>query len=458
MDIYILRDGSETGPFSEEDTQRMLKQGEARITDLAWRPGMPEWIPLHSVIYPASSAPAPAAPPIEPLRVPAEPATAKQKAFLSYIGVRFEPEITKEQAALLVNDAMENPQDPARVARWNVDRLKLHPDLYASEIQARKEQRANRFHQVCETEGAECLDGVTKAHCQVLVSYLDVKYPNWDANETEATWNYFFPAVREKFPQLVRKEWKDKLKFPQAPKVAPELVRRPVVAVKRKRSSPLALLARGIALGLILVGVVVGVVYLQRHPDEFAALKKHGEEILAKLPKMPAAGTKSAPTTQDKPSLFDEPPGTAGQSDTTPAATDSVPVASAPAPAGSDAAPMTQAAPPAGTPAGTPAATAPGEANMSLFDPPPPTAPAPGAQPGAAPAEPAPGLLPGPKTHVRLIQPVKIETPYGPLEFRAGMTFPLISQEGTDVTVRFQGRIIDLPASATDLAGEAPTP
>lgn len=440
MDIYILRDGKETGPFSEEETQRMLKQGEALINDLAWRHGMPEWIPLHSVLYPAgaSAAPVPPPPPAEePLRIPSEPATARQKAFLSYIGVRFEPEISKEQAALLVNDAMEHPRDPARVARWNDDRLKLHPDLFAAEIQARKEQRSTRFFELCQTEGAECLEGVTKAHCQVLVNYLDVKYPRWDANETEAAWNYFFPAVREKFPQLVRKEWKDKLNFPQGPKVAPALVRRPVV-VARKRTSPFVLLGRGLAFGLILVGMVVGALYLQRHPEQWAALKKQGETLAAMLPKSKTPDAKSAPApAPSQPSLFDTPP--AGES---PAPTDaplaSTSMESAPPPAPMDTPEMPAPAAP----------SAPAGASMSLFDPL-PAAPAP-ADSGAA------ALLPGPKTHVRLIQPVKIQTPYGPMEFRAGMTFPLVSQEGLDVTVRFQGRIIDIPASATDLAGETP--
>ena len=37
MNIYILREGNQEGPFSEEATQNMLKQGSVLIGDLAWR-------------------------------------------------------------------------------------------------------------------------------------------------------------------------------------------------------------------------------------------------------------------------------------------------------------------------------------------------------------------------------------------------------------------------------------
>ena len=57
MDIYILRDGKEIGPFSEETTQTLLKQGSVVIGDLAWRPGMEKWVPLHDVLYPAPPPP-----------------------------------------------------------------------------------------------------------------------------------------------------------------------------------------------------------------------------------------------------------------------------------------------------------------------------------------------------------------------------------------------------------------
>jgi hypothetical protein len=126
MEIYILHDGKELGPFNEETTQSMLKRGEVLISELAWKPGMAEWIPLHSVLYPAPAATGQRPPP-PPRGAVSEPAGARQKAFLSYMGIAFEPEITRDAAALLVNDALENPKDPGRLMKWNEDRLRLHP-------------------------------------------------------------------------------------------------------------------------------------------------------------------------------------------------------------------------------------------------------------------------------------------------------------------------------------------
>jgi len=308
MEIYILRDGAQIGPFSEETTHRLLTQGSVLPTDLAWQAGSPKWIPLQNVLAPGPATKTVAEPPAPPRPAPepapakapapspapvaeqkpaapaktaadsapapaarktsSEPASAKQKAFLSYIGATFQDDIGKEEAALLVNDAMEHPKDPARLARWTEDRLRLHPDLYAAELQARKENRSNRFFELAETEGEECFDGLTKAHCQVLVGYLDVKYPNWDAKEADATWNYFYPAIAEKFPDVVRKEWRSKLKYPSGPKVAAEL-KGPGPArmgTNRHRPSPVAAMFKGLSIGAIAVAVFAAGIYIARHP------------------------------------------------------------------------------------------------------------------------------------------------------------------------------------------------
>ena len=217
------------------------------MDDLAWTPGLPAWSPLVQVLHPARTRiePPPIAAPAPARIPPGEPATAKQKAFLSYMGIAFPSDMTKEQAALLAHEAMENPKLNARVLQWNDDRLRLHPDIFDAEAQAKKDDRANHFFAACQHEGSDRLMDVTKAHCHVLVGYLDVNFPNWDANESEAVWNYFFPAVAEKFPQLVRKQWRGKLKYPDGPKVSAEILQHGPVARSPGGHSPIGTLIRG---------------------------------------------------------------------------------------------------------------------------------------------------------------------------------------------------------------------
>lgn len=51
MQIYIVKAGQETGPFSKEQLQSMLKAGMIALNDLAWRNGLPTWIPLHQIVH-----------------------------------------------------------------------------------------------------------------------------------------------------------------------------------------------------------------------------------------------------------------------------------------------------------------------------------------------------------------------------------------------------------------------
>ena len=233
------------GPYSEEVTQAFLKQGGILRDDLAWTPGLAEWAPLAQVLLFSSTTPAAAAAPVEQ-RADGEHATPKQKAFMTYLGIPFSSGTTKEQAAMLVNEAMENPKLNARVLQWNDDRLTLHPDLFAAEAEEKKEGRAQHFFETCNGEGADRLSGVTLAHCKVLVTYLDVHFPMWDANPHDAARKYFFPAVAEKFPQLVRGPWRGKLEFPEGEKAPPDLA-------PRRAVSPFFGMLRGMALGLVLM-------------------------------------------------------------------------------------------------------------------------------------------------------------------------------------------------------------
>ena len=254
MEIYILRAGKETGPFNEETTQALLKSGSVMINDLAWTTGLSNWTPLIQVLYPSATS-RQTMPPAE-TRPSEEPATARQKAFLSYIGVRFPTDITRERAAILASEAVENPKSSARVKQWDEDRLKLHPELFAEELQAKKEKRPSVFLALCQTEGMDRFVGVTKAHCQVLMGYLDVRFPNWDAHDPATATEYFFAAIAEKFPQVVRKRWRGKFKFPDGPKVAAELLSKGAVGNRPRAALTAGVLVRGVVVGLVIFLIV----------------------------------------------------------------------------------------------------------------------------------------------------------------------------------------------------------
>lgn len=429
MEIFILREGKETGPFTEEITQNMLKQGSVLINDLAWQPGMANWLPLHSVLYPGplpTTSQRPPPPPAEALAAaaapvkqapPADPATAKQKAFLTYIGIPFTAGMTKEQAALAANDAMENPKDPTRLARWNNERLRLHPELFAAEIKAKKENRANHFHEIAVREGAGFFHNVTKAHAQVLVSYLDVHHPNWDANEAEATRSYFFPAIAEKFPPLVDKTAKGKFKFGTGPKVAAEVSNHASVPKPAGRPLPVGAIVRGLVIGgVVLAAVYFGPGLMKKMNDAQKAEAVRSAEVIAAH----KAETKSEPAP-------------------------AVPATTAPKIAAA-----TSQTPPANTPE-TPAMAALPGTEPALGD---PAMTAPAASVELAPVTPTPAVaepLPvQPKTTFMITKSTEVALTFGRAVLRPGTLIKIVAIDGTRLKIKYGNDVVVVPMSATD--------
>jgi hypothetical protein len=503
MDIHILRDGKQTGPFSEETIQVLLKQGSILINDLAWQPGMPEWLPLHAVLYPAAqpsgpapersshpipSIPAPPAAPAEAPRTEAppaatatattpagpEPASPRQKAFLTYIGTPFKSDLTKEHAALLVNDAMENPKNAGKLKRWDEERLRLYPDLFAEEIKSKRENRAQHFLEVCETEGAEFFSDVTKAHAQVLVGYLDVRFPNWDKEERSAKYDYFFPAISEKFPQLLKKAGKGRFKYADGPRVAPELVRGPVAVRARPAKSFFGAVVRGVIFGGIVLGLLVAAVKYGRGelqlPFDVAALKGASKSSSASTSETKSSAKPAAPLQNSSSTLQPSTAatGTAASTAVTSLATPPPrPATPAPAPA----APLSPGAPslasntppaapvsPDMTPA-DPSANPPPTAlpsTVSLFDnTPPPTAPTPAPGPAAAALAP-PTATPAPQIVLgRVNKPTVVSLKFGSSTIRQGTPVQVLSVDGALVKIKFGPDVVSIPATNIDLPESA---
>ena len=69
MEIYLQQGEEQTGPHREDEVCAMVSSGQTTRSDLAWREGLPDWLPLEQVV----SLPARPAPPPLPKSAPRPP-------------------------------------------------------------------------------------------------------------------------------------------------------------------------------------------------------------------------------------------------------------------------------------------------------------------------------------------------------------------------------------------------
>lgn len=421
MDVFIIRDGEQIGPFEDGAVQSMLAEGQVSHEDYAWRTGMSAWIPLREVmgsaVRNATPPPAPAESGIRrvsDISVPPKQhakSTAKQRAILAYLGIKFSPDISKEKAAVLVSDALEDSRLYSRLAKWSVEKFKLHPDIFADELDAKKQHRAAHYHELCQIEGKEIVQNITEAHCKVLIESLDNRFPSWEVNPKESLWDYFLPMLNEHFPQLVSTEWRQRLKM-GGTKLPGALTHALPASAKLQRQqaappSQFKAAVRGLVYGLVLLGAIIGaMIYLQKS-------------------KQAADGAVS----QDS----------QGRSAEATTATEAAPVAGSPTSVGAEE--LVAANP-------TPA-TATGETAAEM--------PAPEAvtDASATPADIAAATPPAPRETVTLKKAVEIQLQYGKVKLNAGMRLKFIAQEGDLVRADYKNTVILLPVKVTDLADAA---
>ncbi|MEO6742459.1 MAG: GYF domain-containing protein [Chthoniobacteraceae bacterium] len=456
MDIFIIREGRQTGPFSEDAVKAFLTEGTARPADMGWCRGMAEWRPLGEVLTPGSGKVGVAAtPPPAATNGTVEnhvPATAKQKAFLTYLGAEFGENLTKERAALAVSDAMETPKLQARIRKWYDDKLRMHAEVFQDEIDFRKANRTARYLERIQTEGADVLKDVTKAHVQVLVESLDKRQPGWESEPESALWDHLLPALGEHFPQLVQPAHKGHLKPGSAVKRGSSLTRgiagtAGIAMLPPRAAGTLGAMLRGIVLGAIaLGGIVVGHQYWQ---------EKHGQttsQVPAATPEKKE--TSSAPTPPNDPKPEDpaaQTPGKLLAETAQPAAAqgNSQPPEPAPAPA----VPNEPAVPASATSGEKPVAPATPEAPAVS-----PEKPVTAGEKNAVPAAPAPAenatlnAPPAPpRTAVKLTQRIGVMLSNGQVDLPAGTVLRYLATEGQNVRVSWNNNVFFVPAMATDV-------
>jgi hypothetical protein len=431
MEIFVLRNGEQIGPFSEETVQSQLKRGGLLPTDKAWRKGLPEWVPLGEVMNPASSAPPPA-PSASGVRSGAatKAPTSKQMALLKYLGATFDGEITYEEAAVAICKALESPKLTSRFTKWGDEKLRLHPQLFQDEIDYRRTNRVSLYLDLCQGEGAKVVKDVTKAHVQVLIEALDKKNESWEVDSHVALWDYFLPTVVEHFPQLVREEWKGKLKPSAKPRIAEHDEETTAFIAAPTPPSAIGAAFRGVLYGLVVLGVAYGTVKLYQYTKPE---KKEAKAVVAPVvppppaPVVPPFPVDPAPEVPANPAAALPPAAPA----TEPAPVLPVPVAVTPEkPAGEN--PGVPALPPVAPE--TPAA-------------PVPVAP----EPAPAPAAPA-----APKTVLTITKSVTVQLQFGRVTLNPGTRVRFIATEGPNVRVNFNNNVILVPSAATDVDAPAP--
>lgn len=465
MEIFIIREGQQTGPFNEGTVQSLLRDGGLRSKDLAWRKGLPGWVPVGEILNPIAEQPS-SPPPRTQSGIapqPQKPASAKQKALLRYLGTTLENGITREDAALAISDAMENPKQQARFAKWQEEKFRLNPEVFQDEMDFRRANRIAQYIERCQTEGAEVVKDLTKAHVQVLIESLDKGHANWESDSRAALWNFLLPSVTEHFPQLVSEEWKGKLKFGAPSKIA-ESITKTSDLLPEPPHAPGTIHAafRGILYGVGVLVIALGGHYLFKGSPQPEPPKPAPAAANTPTPAPPIpvpAGEVLPVQPLDAPLIAAANPGGV--------AVEAPPVA-APKPVAPEAPnpPVGAPPPPPGPiPTFTPAPAPGGPPIVPPAIPPvgvPPVANQPPATPPAVnppvgnPASPAtPPANPVPKTIATLKQPLGVALPNGHVTLPAGTKMRILGIEGKTIRVAWNNNVFNVPALSTDIAETA---
>lgn len=475
MEIFLIQDGQQTGPFTADSVQAMLTEGRVRPQDIGWRKGLAGWVPLSEVLESGNGTGAET--PEQAASEEAngangssaqEPAaTAKQKALLKYLGAEFPGDISRRKAALAICDAMENPKLQKKFRKWQEEKWRLHPDVFQDEIDFRRANRVTTYLELSQTEGAEVVSDVTKAHVQVIVESLDKKYPQWEAESHAALWDYLLPAIVEHFPKLMRADWKGRLRLGGTSKIAAVAAAqagapvgapmpRAVPSVLAPPPAPpgaLAAAGRGLVYGVIALGLIIGGNYgykrwqageakpaAQNSPPAPAPAKSEAPSSEAAAPTTPAV---EKPAAAAVPPAEIPPPPAPDPAPATPPPTE----AKATAPAPELAAPMAESKPPLPEEKPTPVATnPPPESKPAMTEEKPPTPP------------PAPATPAEPRTMVNLTQGIGVALPNGNVTLPAGTQLRFIALDGPNVRVSWNNNVFDVPAAATDVGNATATP
>jgi len=154
--------------------------------------------------------------------MPNGPATPKQVAYLTYMGVRDAASFTKEEASQRIEtlfdieDLEKWETMRARQGDWVTDRFIIYPDLYAPEFQLYlDEELPELLHTYVRSRVAGATERLTKSRIHEVVHALTRDNPEWWRQPDRR--ELFFDRLREMYPACCQGREPSRPARPKAP-------------------------------------------------------------------------------------------------------------------------------------------------------------------------------------------------------------------------------------------------
>jgi hypothetical protein len=218
--IHVARDGEEIATFDEEhDILSGLRDGTLLMNDSFWCEGMTEWKPLSSLEISKGALATPAQKdalkaaglPFDDLTTKAEVsalfsshddalASAKQLALLAYLGDPVAQKLSKKEASERIDMILGDADRQEKFRDWNDDKVILFPDVFAEEINARREECFAEYKAFRAELGAAAseLPKLSLDQANRIFAYLDARKPGWMKPRIAMFLDHFLPCVEAK--------------------------------------------------------------------------------------------------------------------------------------------------------------------------------------------------------------------------------------------------------------------
>ena len=413
MEIYLLRGGKETGPFDREAVEGMYRRGEVGEMDFAWRSGLVKWERVGDF-----------------LRV--GKVTGRESGVVERVKGEELPTFGTVKLSEAESVRVEVEVEEKKKAEWTSEERKI-----------RQAERAVVYQDFCQSVGVEYFTKVSKAHCLVVIGYLDERFPDWDGEVAEASRRYFFPAMAEKFPQLVVAGWRGKLRFEgEKRKVSTGGEGKAWAGWRAVRAIPWPPLGRALVLGGILVGMGWFVFKL--------SVPAVGKRSGASMGLEAKAGGDGATVVEKQESVLVDPlggGGAAGKEEADPKMVERVPPGKV-EPEGGGGVVVDPLAPAPSPVVVDPLAPAPSP--VVVVDPVVPSVP--------VAVVPPVEVVAVAKSVLKLTKPFEFQLAYGKVRLPVGTSVKFLSREGEMVKVDYLKTILTVPIGSTDYGTPEPVP